>query len=384
MNVRYLFGRIFKYPKQIFNWWIQIGELAHKYGIYRIHILLEFLRLRKTTGISFEEYRGYGLSDPGMTWRKKVSYWPSRWNKLRKIYDVLNPKAYHCILNNKLIFNQYFYSIGLPVVKTYGFMDPEFGTFNNGDTLRTTKELLGGIWQTGAQKNGFVLKHVEGAQGKQVFVFLGKDEKHPNNLISISGKRYTAAMLAKEIRDKEKRFEPGLKSTWIIEERLKSHPIIEELSGPTVACVRMQTLSLINSGAKVIGCMMKIPNEARDCDNLHYGGIAVYVDPESGELGRGRLFTEKDVVWHEHLPWNGKKFKHVNLPFWEESKKIVLRAANVFPWMRCIGWDIAITTKGPFIIEGNEYGSPHLIQSVSSQGLGNDEMQTVFSSLNQI
>ena len=370
--------RFLKLPKQLLEWWSQIGELVGHYNLARIQILKEFLRLRGKTGISFEEYRSYGLHDPDMAWSKKTSYWPSRWKYLRKIYRVLNPESYYCLFNNKLIFKRYFTAANLPLAKMYGVFDPDLGTAEDGRPLRSVNDLVE-LFRRETEGGGLVVKHVEGAQGKQVLVFVGHDAEDPSILISIEGKRYSPDALLAEIQSMESRFEPGLLHTWIVEERLKLHPEIARLCGSTLACFRMQTLIGVDNQPRLIGCVLKIPNETRSSDNLHYGGIAVGVEPETGTLGRGRLFTEVDVRWHSSLPWNGQKFQGLRIPHWEAAKKIANQAALAFPWARCIGWDIAITTSGPVIVEGNELGSPHLVQSVAPQGLFVDDMRFFFN-----
>ena len=41
------------------------------------------------------------------------------------------------------------------------------------------------------------------------------------------------------------------------------------------------------------------------------------------------------------------------VPFYEEACQMVKEASKVVPSVRYVGWDVAITNKGPVIIEGN-------------------------------
>ena len=45
------------------------------------------------------------------------------------------------------------------------------------------------------------------------------------------------------------------------------------------------------------------------------------------------------------------------IPFWKEAKDMCLKAAEKFPEMRFIAWDVAITPNGPTFIEGNSFPS---------------------------
>lgn len=52
-------------------------------------------------------------------------------------------------------------------------------------------------------------------------------------------------------------------------------------------------------------------------------------------------------------PSTNKLIKNTEIPYWEEIREMVTEASNVVPEVGYIGWDIAITPKGPIIIEGN-------------------------------
>ena len=48
------------------------------------------------------------------------------------------------------------------------------------------------------------------------------------------------------------------------------------------------------------------------------------------------------------------EFWKFQIPYWNDVKEIAVKAQKVFHHMKSIGWDIAITHKGPIIIEGNQ------------------------------
>ena len=64
-----------------------------------------------------------------------------------------------------------------------------------------------------------------------------------------------------------------------------------------------------------------------------------------------------------------------------EVKQVALAAAAGFPWARAIGWDIAISDRGPILIEGNERWSPSLIQIPAPQGLMHGELKALYDRL---
>ena len=74
-----------------------------------------------------------------------------------------------------------------------------------------------------------------------------------------------------------------------------------------------------------------------------------------------RVVDDVANVYTEH-PIAKIKFDTVKVPFVKEAFDMALEAALEVPEVRYVGWDIAITEKGPVMMEGNEYPSYGLVQ----------------------
>ncbi len=59
-----------------------------------------------------------------------------------------------------------------------------------------------------------------------------------------------------------------------------------------------------------------------------------------------------DNIYYEH-PISKEKIVGFNVPMFKEAVEMVKEAATVVPEMGYIGWDVAISEKGPVIVEGN-------------------------------
>ena len=46
-------------------------------------------------------------------------------------------------------------------------------------------------------------------------------------------------------------------------------------------------------------------------------------------------------------------FENIQLPYWNDVINLVLNLAIQFPQIKAIGWDIALTEKGPIVVEAN-------------------------------
>lgn len=92
----------------------------------------------------------------------------------------------------------------------------------------------------------------------------------------------------------------------------------------------------------------------------------------------GKLF-----ICHEHEDSHYRFEKGKSLPFIKEAQELCCKAAEKIPEFRFIGWDVAITSKGPIIVEGNvlsgAFGS-HQTAHAMVYGKGiNQEVTQVFS-----
>jgi hypothetical protein len=81
------------------------------------------------------------------------------------------------------------------------------------------------------------------------------------------------------------------------------------------------------------------------------------------------------------IPGTGRRFTGFQLPHWAEVRQLALRAAAAFPWTRTIGWDIAISDRGPVLLEGNDRWDPALIQLPASGGLMTGDFKALCQSV---
>ncbi|MET1028099.1 MAG: sugar-transfer associated ATP-grasp domain-containing protein [Dongiaceae bacterium] len=109
-------------------------------------------------------------------------------------------------------------------------------------------------------------------------------------------------------------------------------------------------------------------------DNFHAGGIAAAVDLKTGRLGSATdLGNDQAFGWVDAHPANGAPIQGRILPHWQDALALV-RAAHgrAFSDRAMLGWDIAITDKGPMIVEGNGGPDLDIIQCVCGIPVGYD------------
>jgi hypothetical protein len=160
------------------------------------------------------------------------------------------------------------------------------------------------------------------------------------------------------------------------EDFIEQHDAINEISPSGVNTLRIITLINNNMQVEVIGSVFRI---SVDCpiDNYSAGNLAAEIDPVSGIVITGGIRKRSSCdVYHNNHPSTGKKIKGFEIPFWKETIKMVKEAAIIVPEVRSVGWDVAITNKGPVLIEGNSkwnkdtwqipagFGKKHIIENI--------------------
>jgi len=142
------------------------------------------------------------------------------------------------------------------------------------------------------------------------------------------------------------------KNFGVIEEVIVQHPDAARIYPYSLNCLRVVTL-VVNGEAHILYAVFKMGNNGHFVDNLESGGLACHFDLDTGEIvGRGH--TSALICYDEH-PATGIKFVGYKLPFHEEVKALVKKAALVIPSFRYVGWDVCLTPNGPCIVEGNDF-----------------------------
>lgn len=239
------------------------------------------------------------------------------------------------------------YLTGL-ILKASGFPVPDlkavyaaFACFGSVPTLRTAGALASWLESSG-QLPAFA-KPVDGTMslGSVPLIPAGPGE------VDIGGRTVPAAALAKEVASQ---FPRG----WLIQEQLRQPPEIEALIGPGIGTVRLVTLWEAD-GPDVLYAVWRHPAPGTWVDAAIYGkpniGCALDADGRVTMARLGDLFTGKDItnsLVTPDLPLTGYQ-----LPQWSEIVEIGRAAHRLFPGHALIGWDFAMTLRGPVISEVN-------------------------------
>jgi hypothetical protein len=157
------------------------------------------------------------------------------------------------------------------------------------------------------------------------------------------------------------------KRTLLVFECVYNHHEIATISGGGLSTLRIYTLVNEAGAVEHVFSMLRMSRDAHEfVDNVCRGGIAAMVAPETGILN---CATDTGVLartgWLGRHPGTGGAIEGRHVPFWREAVELALDAHRKLEGPLIVGWDIAITERGPILIEGNKSPDIEIEQRLS-------------------
>ena len=254
-----------------------------------------------------------------------------RWAGTGFMYEYqlkMNPKGKREVLENKIMFLNRFSS----------FVKRNFISL---EEIRNDTSALNKMLNSNSR---LVIKNSRGQVGAEVKV-ISTSDYNSEQLIRI---------MEKEAFD-------------LVEEYVEQHQDLMSLSPSGLNTIRIFT-QLNGDNVEILGARLRISVNS-PVDNMGAGNLAAPVDVESGIVYGPGVYsdiTKEDQAIH---PVTGKSIKGFEVPFWKETVDMAKNAALHVPENRSVGWDIAITSTGPELIEGNHNWCKLLWQLPVKEGL---------------
>ena len=248
----------------------------------------------------------------------------------------LHNRELMAIISNKFIFSIFCRNndLAVPELISYNF-ESNFYFDGNAFEVADLKDMVG-FFET-------------------VFNKTGKDRLFLKPFSLYGGKGTCMIKKSSLLKDLEDNYDNILNKDYIHEDVLVQHEDINKIHASCVNTIRFETY-IDNVGTPhILSAFMRFGIGKNVIDNLHSGGVFVPVDLEKGCLKKSGL---------EHIRFGGRNFEshpeskypfeNFKIPFFEEACQLVMDGVKYLP-DRYIGWDIAISTDGPVIIEANEH-----------------------------
>ena len=164
------------------------------------------------------------------------------------------------------------------------------------------------------------------------------------------------------------RFDSLINGYYVHTKIIEQHKEINKIHDKSVNTLRIISLITSENHPEIISVFMRFGVGDGVVDNASSGGFFVGVNIDEGTLkDTGHYLSEYGGAKIKKHPDSGFIFEGFKVPYFKEAFEEVLKGIKVIP-DRFIGWDVAITPKGPIIVEANSV--PHLhISNIANEGL---------------
>ncbi len=306
-------------------------------------------RLYRRGGFMPEESFRLGLlTDPARDSCRFIS--KKLWCRLQ---NRLNPVDWRFLVHDKGIFYRNCLAMKIPVPELFAIY------FRNGAGWAAPARSLCGDqeWQLVLNRHlpaEFFIKPATGTYSRAIHLFRRDGE----GFRDFFGQFFLAEDIVTWMQG-EARYD-----SFVLQARLNNHPDLIRLSATdSLQTVRIITLLDDQGQCRILHAHFKpiIDASLTDTrlDGLE-GNVEAAVDLETGRLIAANRISGSGAGIEEIAahPATGKVFCGFPLPLWEDACRLVTSVAPKFLPMRSIGWDVALTPRGPVIVEGNSCWDP--------------------------
>lgn len=148
----------------------------------------------------------------------------------------------------------------------------------------------------------------------------------------------------------------------IVQLMIANHADIAPISNGALCTVRLLTgLRRGSTEPTVILATLRMGVGRSAVDSFGAGGIAAPIDTATGWLGMA-VSNDPSKPFLDKHPDTGKAIAQRVFPMWPECVELSLRAHRCFAPIAFVGWDIAVTSDGPVLVERNSISHVKILQ----------------------
>lgn len=136
----------------------------------------------------------------------------------------------------------------------------------------------------------------------------------------------------------------------LAEEAIRQHPQLNVLNSSCINTLRMVTL-VKDGEAHHMYTLIRVGSGTGVVDNISSGGMYAPIW-EDGKIAKP-AFCDSTGLYYDAHPMTLVPFAGFEIPDYEEAVELVKRAALEVEQIKYVGWDVAMTEKGPVLVEGN-------------------------------
>jgi hypothetical protein len=336
--------------------------------------IIELKRRNPTMGV--KDYFRFRLYDPEYTAASRLEDYLG-WRAEQQLALALNPRTVVMPAWDKFTFALIARAFDLPVPKLIGLYRPRMDqSAHVAEAIANTPDALA-IWLR-TNNHWPVFAKPSYSQGSQGCFYLAGYQTDGDVLVTRRGTKLPVDQFVSDVVGAHNVPFYQRDMGYLFQEVLRPHPQVSRLTGnPLVSSVRV-VLIQDEAGIEIVAAVWKIATGQHDTDQFTRqfpGNLLAAVDTETGRVG-----TVIDYEWRvARVPGAGASTDGFVLPDWDEALPLCRRAAALFPLMRIQHWDVALTDRGPYLLEVNDIGSISGPQGFG-RGLLTDRMRALLRS----
>lgn len=146
---------------------------------------------------------------------------------------------------------------------------------------------------------------------------------------------------------------------YVVQAGLIQHEAMDELYPGSINTFRIITRCR-EGHVNILFSLLRLGQHGNHVDNASVGGMYTRIDTENGVLYDYAISGPGSRIYKH--PDTGFVFANYKIPFWDEIIKFAEHLALCFKEIEYIGWDIAYTSEGPSVIEGNNGPGIEIVQ----------------------
>jgi hypothetical protein len=268
--------------------------------------------------------------------------WAVRAAEIERLQEALNPPEHVPVCEDKRRFADFCARAGLPGPRRLAVLE------RDAEPAATVLEWSRILAEEGARRD-IVVKPAGGHRGVGVRV-LGRS---CGALADHRGTPLDPVRLARRLAADEW-------AAYVVEERVRPHPALRALAGHEyLNTLRIVTLAEEGAPPRIVGCLWRVGTGGEPVDSFRSGATR-NLCAAVGEDGRAGMpwalaqsgFGLEPVPVH---PATGARIEGYRVPDWNLARDLALRAAEALRELPSVGWDVALTDRGPMVIEGNAW-----------------------------
>jgi hypothetical protein len=165
---------------------------------------------------------------------------------------------------------------------------------------------------------------------------------------------------------------PAPHNSFIFQNLLTPHESLAEVSGRSLSGIRIGVVKSESGNVQIYSAVLKLNAGENISDNFEHGmsgNLLANIDLRSGRIDRviaGAGPNMREISVH---PTTNSPLIGLRVPDWQEACEASCRVVALFPKLRLVGVDVALTAGGPTVLEINTPGDFDLLQIASRRGV---------------